>query len=402
METQIKGHVRVLDGNRAAAWSVLLSRPDVVALYPITPQTQVVEQLSQFHAEGLLHAEMVEVEGENSAMSTVLGASVAGGRVFTATSSWGLEFMHDVLLVAAGMRVPVVMVNVNRESTSIPAVAVSRQDVWTERDSGWIHIEAETCQEVLDSIVMAYRLAEDPDVLLPVMISYDGFYLSYLSERVEIPTQEDVDRFLTPVAQTDRPKIVPGELLSFGGFTFPESFAEYRMKHCLALERAKEKIEEIDRAYHRAFDRSYGGVIEEYRTEDAEIVIVGMGTEMGTAKGVIDETRDEGMKVGLIRVRMYRPFPKERLAKALMGKRTVGVIDKSVCFGWNCGHLFMEMKPVILDLDKPIPMADFIGGLASADITKDQIRRVIKSTFEASQGKPYREVTWLILGYLEE
>lgn len=402
MKTLIKSQVKVLDGNRSAAWGVLLCRPDVVALYPITPQTQIVEQLSQFHADGLLDAEMVEVEGENSAMSAVMGACVAGGRVFTATSSWGLEFMHDVFLVVAGMRIPVVMVNVNRESTSIPAVAVSRQDVWTERDSGWIYIEVETCQEIIDSIIMAYRLAEDQDILLPVMISYDGFYLSYLSERVEIPDQEDVDRFLEPVAVTNRPKIVPGELLSFGGFTPPESFAEYRLRHCLALERAKEKLEEIDDAFQAVFNRSYGGVIEEYCTEDAEIIIVGMGTEMGTAKVVVDKKRDDGMKVGLIRIRMYRPFPKERLARALMGKKAIGVIDKSVCFGWNCGHLFMEMKPVLLELDAPIPMADFIGGLASADITKEQIEQVIDSTYKSSKGEHYKEVTWLMLGYLEQ
>jgi pyruvate/2-oxoacid:ferredoxin oxidoreductase alpha subunit len=179
----------------------MLCRPDVVALYPITPQTEVVEQLSQFSASGLLDAEMVEVEGENSAMNIVSAATMAGGRVFTATSSWGLAFMYDALLHASGLRAPVVMVNVNREMPGILAVSSGQQDMIATRDSGWIQVVAEDCQEILDLLIMAYRLAEDAEIQLPVMVNYDGFYLSYLSEGVNIPAREDVDAFLTALCR---------------------------------------------------------------------------------------------------------------------------------------------------------------------------------------------------------
>ncbi|MGO9021153.1 MAG: pyruvate synthase subunit PorA, partial [Syntrophobacteraceae bacterium] len=189
--------VKVITGNAAAAIGATLCRPDVVAAYPITPQTEVIERLSQFRAEGILDAEMITVEGENSAMNAVSAASAAGGRVFTATSSWGLVFMYDAILVAAGNRSPVVMANVNREPPGIMAVSSGQQDMISTRDCGWIFLIAEDSQEILDMIIMAYRLAEDHDIQLPVMVHYDGFYLSYIAERVEITTDRDVDEYLS-------------------------------------------------------------------------------------------------------------------------------------------------------------------------------------------------------------
>ncbi|MBS7526180.1 hypothetical protein KHM83_05790 [Fusibacter paucivorans] len=196
--------IKVLSGNKAAAHGVRLARPDVIAMYPITPQTPLAEELAKFHAEGQIDSEMIEVEGEHSAMSAITGASVAGGRVFTATSSWGLSYMNEPFMYCAGMRVPAVMVDVTRETSSMRGVGGSRQDIMTIRDSGWIQIEPANCQEVLDSILMAYRLSEDPDILLPVVVAYDGFFLSHQYERVEVPDQELVDKFLEPVSKKRR------------------------------------------------------------------------------------------------------------------------------------------------------------------------------------------------------
>ena len=392
-----KGEIKVITGNAAAAYGAMLCRPDVVASYPITPQTEVVEQLSRFHADGILDAEVVEVEGENSAMNIVAAAIIAGGRAFTATSSWGLAFMYDALLQAAGFRAPVVMANVNREMPGILAVSCGQQDMVSTRDSGWIQMAVENCQEILDSIIMAFRLAEDIDIQLPVMVNYDGFYLSFLAEAVEIPLREDADQFLAPLKlQPERTKLDPKRPLGCGTHGILIGFMELRYKHCAALERAKQKLDEIDREFGEFFGRSYGGQIEEYRTEDAEIVVITSGSAAGTARTVVDAKRAEGVKVGLVKLRLFRPFPRERLARALKGKKAVGVIDRSVCFGWNCGPIYMELRAVAPDIGF-IPMMSFIDGLANMDITTPHIERVVDDVYAASQGKPYQEVTWIPL-----
>ncbi len=397
--TKNKARIEACDGNKAAAYGALLSRPDVIAVYPITPQTAVIEWLSRFHDQGLLDAEIVHVEGENSAMGIVSAASVAGGRVFTATSSWGLAFMCDGLFWAAGYRLPLVMVNVNREPPGIPTIGCSRQDSMALRDVGWVQMDVEDCQEILDSIVMAYRIAEDPDVSLPVMVCYDGFYLSYLVDRVEIPQQSDVDSFFAPLSGVNRIKFEmdPGKFRTFGPHFAEEMNAEFRYKNCAAFERAKGKIDLVDREFQKIFGRNYGGQLEEYRTDDAEVVLVTMGSSTGTARIVVDKKRDEGMKIGLIKLRLMRPFPRERLAQALSNKKAVGVIDRSVCFGWNCGHIFMELKGVLYDAGISLKALNFIGGLANADITKEQIGRAVDLTFGSYQGMPVNEITWLTL-----
>jgi pyruvate/2-oxoacid:ferredoxin oxidoreductase alpha subunit len=392
-----RGETRTLTGNAAAAYGAMLCRPDVVALYPITPQTEVVEQLSKFSARGLLDAEMVEVEGENTAMNIVAAAAIAGGRVFTATSSWGLAFMYDALLQTSGFRAPVVMVNVNREMPGILAVSASQQDMIGTRDSGWIQIVAEDCQEILDLVIMAYRLAEDFEIQVPVMVNYDGFYLSFLSEGVHIPAREEVDKFLAPLqVQPAPPKLAPGGPLGCGTHGILEGFVELRYKHCAAMERAKKKFDEIDGFFGESFGRSYGGQIEAYRMEDAEIALVTSGSAAGTAKTVIDSKRKQGLKVGLVKLRMFRPFPWERLTEALRGKKAIGVIDRSICFGWNCGPIYMEIKALSSEIGL-IPILSFIDGLAGMDITAAHLEKMIDSLYGASQGKPYQRVTWVAL-----
>ena len=391
--------VEVIDGNKAVAYAALLSRPDVVAVYPITPQSAVGEWLTRFRDEGSLDAQVVNVEGENSSMGVCCAASNVGGRVFTATSSWGLLFMYDGLHYAAGYRIPVVMTNANRETPGIFTIGNSAQDMMSVRDTGWVQIDAEDCQEILDAVIMAYRIAEDRDILLPVMVCYDGFYLSYRKEPVEVPAQADVDRFLAPLNKNKRMVLSPDDPKLFGIPSFfpkeeGEGCTEARYMHQAALQRVKAKIEELDREFQQVFHRSHGGQIEEYRTEDAEIVLVAMGSVVGTTRAVVDRKREQSVKVGLIKVRLLRPFPNEKLAAATRGKKAIGVIDRSVCLGWNGGHLFVELKAALAG-NGASPMVDFIAGLANLDITEQQIERVIDMTQAASRGEPVKEVTWL-------
>jgi pyruvate/2-oxoacid:ferredoxin oxidoreductase alpha subunit len=359
--------------------------------------SEVAEQLSTFRAEGVMDAEMVEVEGENSAMNVVAAASIAGGRAFTATSSWGLVYMYDALLQAAGFRAPVVMAIANRETPGILAVSSGQQDIIATRDSGWIQIIVENCQEILDQIIMAFRLAEDYDIQLPVMVNYDGFYLSYLSEAVEIPAIEDVDKFLAPLKlQPQRTKLQPGVPLGCGTHGIEIGFMELRYKHCQALQRALKKVDAIDAEFKELFGRGYGGQIDEYRTEDAEIIILTSGGAAGTTRVVVDAKRAEGVKVGLVKLRLFRPFPHERLVKALKGKKAIGVIDRSVCFGWKYGPMCTELKALTPDIGS-VPMLSYIDGLANMDITVPHIERVVNEVNAAAQGKPYQEVTWIPL-----
>jgi len=392
-----KGTVRVITGNAAAAYAAMLCRPDVATSYPITPMSEVAEQLSTFRAEGVMNAEMVEVEGENSAMNVVAAASIAGGRTFTATSSWGLVYMYDALLQAAGFRAPVVMAIANRETPGILAVSSGQQDIIATRDSGWIQIIVENCQEILDQIIMAFRLAEDYDIQLPVMVNYDGFYLSYLSEAVAIPAIEDVDKFLDPLKmQPQRPKLQPGVPLGCGTHGIEIGFMELRYKHCQALQRALKKVDAIDAEFKEFFGRSYGGQIEEYRTEDAEIIILTSGGAAGTTRAVVDAKRAEGVKVGLVKLRLFRPFPEERLVQALKGKKAIGVIDRSVAYGWNGGPIYTELRMLSPKIGF-VPILSYIDGLANMDITIPHIERVINEVNAAAKGKSYQEVTWIPL-----
>lgn len=392
-----KGTVTVMMGNAVAANAAMLCRPEVVACYPITPQSEIAETMSGFVADGKLDAEIVEVEGENSAMNVCRAASLAGARTFTATSSYGLVYMYDTILETAGFRAPVVMVNVNRETPGIHAVSSGQQDLISTRDSGWVQIIVENNQEIMDQVIMAYRLAEDYNIQLPVMVNLDGYYLSYLNEEVEIPEQSDVDAFLAPLkSQPQRPRIIPGASTGCGTHGMEMGYVEARYKHWAAMDRVKQKVDEIDKEFGDYFGRYYGGQIEEYRLNDAEIVILASGSAAGTAKTVVDARREEGVKVGLIKLRLYRPFPEERLVKAIKGKKAVGVIDRSVSFGWKAGPMAVELKALCNKIGN-IPILSYIDGLANLDINIPHINRVVDEVAAAAKGKPYQEVTWIPL-----
>jgi pyruvate ferredoxin oxidoreductase alpha subunit len=390
-----KGKVSVMMGNVVAANVARLCRPEVVSLYPITPQSEVAETMSGFVADGSLSAEIVEVEGENSAMNVCIAASAAGARTFTATSSYGLVYMYDAVLQASGFRLPIVMVNVNRETPGIHAVSSGQQDMISTRDAGWAQIIVENNQEIADQLIMCYKLAEDYNIQLPVMMNYDGYYLSYLNEEVEIPEQSDVDAFLAPLKnQPQRPRIIPGKSTGCGTHGMEMGYVESRYKHWLAMDRVKKKVDEIDKEFGEYFGRSYGGQIEEYRMKDADIAILASGSAAGTAKTVVDAKREEGLKVGLVKLRLYRPFPEERLLEAFKGKKAIGVIDRSISFGWKAGPMAVELKALQSKLGNP-PILSYIDGLANLDITIPHIGRVVDETNAAAKGKAYQEVTWI-------
>ncbi|MCF8088234.1 MAG: pyruvate synthase subunit PorA [Desulfotignum sp.] len=393
--TAISSNIQVITGNAAAAIAAKLARPDVVAAYPITPQTEVIEQISSFHASGDMDCELITVEGENSAMNAVMAASLAGGRVFTASSSWGLVFMYDAVLATAGARAPVVMVNVNRETPGIIAVSSGQQDMISTRDAGWIFLIAENCQEIMDLVLQSYRLAEDYDIQLPVMVHYDGFFLSYLSEGVEIPAQETVDQFLSVLeSQPKRTMLRPGEKLGVGTHGILGGYMELRHKHVTAMERSKAKFDAIDQEFADIFSRSYGGQLEEYLTEDADMVLVGSGSMCGTIKSVIDEQREKGIRIGLVKIRMYRPFPHQALVKALKGKKAIGVVDRSLAFGFDGGPIYTELKAFETKLGGA-KLVSFIDGIANTDITKTNVKQMIQMTADLADGKDVPEVTWV-------
>ena len=313
--------LKVLSGNKAAAYAAKLARIEVAAVYPITPQSQIGEDVSKFVADGELDCSIIEVEGEHSVMSAITGAAVAGSRVFTATSSLGLAYMTEPMMFAAGMRVPMVMVDVTRETSAQRGISTSRQDAASTRDSGWLEIDPSNAQE------------------LP--------------------------------------------------------YIQYRYQTLQAIDRVKEIFPKIEAEFEQIFGRSYGGLVEEYRTEDAEYVLMTNGSAAGMVKNVVDAARKEGIKAGLVRIRMYRPYPREDIIRILRGKKACGVIDRSICLGWNCGHLFQEARAAIaLEPDMP-KMLSYIDGISSLDITREHIELALGMTMAAGEGEPVQETNWL-------
>lgn len=385
----------VLNGNMAAAVGAALAKPDVIAAYPITPQTPVVEYLTQFAADGKIDAAMSEVESELSAMSVVTGASLAGSRTFTATASQGLSLMYEPYFRASTLRLPIVMAIVNREMISPQSVWGGQQDSMSVRDAGWLQIYAEDNQEILDLVVQAFKIAEDKRVLLPINICYDGFYLSHMTERVMVPEQEKVDTFLG----TYHPEHIildPERPMAVDPLTNGALLMEYRYKHLKAQQAALEVIDEVDKEFGELFGRSYGGAIEEYRMEDAEYAIITTGSMSGAAKDMVDAKREEGVKAGLIRMRLIRPFPKERIRKALAEVKAFGVVDKNVSFGCDTGIVYQEIRAAMYG-GNTVPSVPVIGGLGGEDISLQMMGDVIDTIVHAAQEQTDSETVWLMV-----
>ncbi len=387
--------VAIMNGNKAAAIGAALVGPDVIAAYPITPQTPIVEYLTQFAADGKLDCGMSEVESELSAMSILTGASLAGSRTFTATSSQGLSLMYEPYFRASTLRLPIVMAIVNREMISPQTVWGGPQDSLSVRDAGWLQIYVEDNQEILDMIIQAFKIAENKEVLLPINICYDGFYLSHMTERVIIPEEEKVKDFL-PEYKPEHIKLDPEQPMAVDPLTNGDLLMEYRNKHLAAQQSALQVIENVDKEFEELFGRGYGGLIEEYRCEDAELAVVTMGSMTGAAKEAVDNKRRQGLKVGLVKIRALRPFPSARVLKALQSMEAFGVVDRNVSFGWNTGIVYQEVHSALYEYQGFIPSVPFIGGLGGEDITVSHFEDVIDEINETrNKGTTRKETIWL-------
>ena len=385
-----------LTGNSAAAYAAALCKPGVIAAYPITTQSSVVESLADMIASGRLKAKMVQVESEHSACSVVSGASLAGERTFTATSAQGLALMYEPYFRAASLRLPIVVPIACREMTSPSSIWCGQQDAMTLKDAGWIQIHVEDNQEILDMIIQAYRLAEDEDIMLPVNICYDGFYLSHLMEGVEVPEQSSVDRFL-PKYSKKLAFLDPEHPMAVDSLTEGSLLMKYRMSHMESMQKALSILERIDNEFNKTFNRSHGGAIETYRMSDAESSIITIGSMTGTAREAVDLARENGIKVGLIKIRMMRPFPARQLAQALTNISAWGCIDRSVSFGWNKGPVYVEAKASTHDNRYSL---SFIGGLGGADITVKMLAKCIGCL--QKKDTKNESVIWLTSDFVEE
>jgi pyruvate ferredoxin oxidoreductase alpha subunit len=375
--------LKITEGSYAVAEAVRLCRPQVISAYPITPQTHIVEALADMVANCQLDADYITVENELSALSACVGASAAGSRVYSATTSQGLALMFEVCFNAAGMRLPIVMTIANRALGAPLSIWNDQQDSISLRDSGWLQFYAEDNQEATDLHFLAYRVAEDHSVLLPALVCFDGFILSHTYEPVDMLTQEQVDTYLpkfTPYQRLDA-----ADPISFGMYATPDYYHEFRYETDNAVKRAKDVIKKAGKEFGTMFGRDYSAMVEEYRLDDAETAIVAMGSICGTIKDAIDEMRAEGKKIGLLRIRVFRPFPSEDIAQALSKVKRVAVLDKDISLGAK-GAVALEVKDAMYG--KTIPVLNYILGLGGRDVRKKDIAAIV-AMVEKGQGDQF-------------
>jgi pyruvate ferredoxin oxidoreductase alpha subunit len=384
-----KSMKKVITGDHAVAIGAKLSRAEVVPAYPITPQTLIIEHIADFVNDGEMDAKFLTMESEHSVMSAAVAAQAAGARVFTATSSQGLAFMHEMLYQAAPLRLPVVMVNASRTLGGPPGIWCEYNDSMGARDSGWLQLYVEDNQEALDMIIQAYRIAEDKRIMLPVMPCLDGFVLTHTVEPVEIPEEQEVDAFLPPYT----PDIIldPARPAMMGVFMPAEYIMELRRQTAGAVESAKKVIQEVNDEFAEVFGRNYGGMIDTYRMEDAEIALITMGTVTSTSRQVADELRKEGKKVGLVKLRFFRPFPSEDLRKVLSGVSAVGVSDRSISYHGG-GQAFNEVCSALYGMT--IPVINHLAGIGGRDVTEEVIRNMFELTQKAAKGDKVDTINW--------
>jgi len=380
-------------GDDAVAEGVRLARPHVISAYPITPQTVTVEKLSEFVEDGSLKAEYIHVESEHSALACAIGVSSVGARAFTATSSQGLLYMAENLPYASGARMPIVMMVANR-SIALPwSIYGDQMDSMFLLNSGWIQVYVEDAQEALDMTIQAYKIAETREVMLPVMVNLDGFVLTHTYEVVEIPAQEMVDNFLPTIKMPDNSMSMedPKSLCISAGNT---TNLEFRIKQQIDTENSVSVIEKVDKEFGDMFGRYYGGMLEAYQCEDAEAVLVTTGSITGTSRIVLDQLRKEGKKVGLLKLRYLRPFPTAKLAEILENVKAVGVLDKSISFGYE-GSIFTNVNSALLQSGIMPETVNFIGGLGGRDITKQNIREMFESLLASASGEKQQTLQYV-------
>lgn len=363
--------IKFISGDEAFAQGIRLARAQVISAYPITPQTIVVERLSEMVDEGELDSKFLHVESEHSALMAAMGASAMGARTFTATSSQGLLYMAECLAYVAGGRFPIVMMNANR-ATALPwSIYGDHRDSLSLLDMGWIQMYTENAQESLDMAIQAYAIAEREEIRLPVMVNLDGFVLTHTYESVDIPTQEQADAFLKPRDTWD--KLDFAKPVSMAFTVGPDLNEEFNLLHHKAVLEVSECIEEIDAEFGRIFGRNYGGLINSYRTEDAEQILITLGSVSGLVRDVVDELRADGVKAGAIRIRFMRPFPTEELIRATEKATAVGVLEKDISFGFE-GTVYSNVNSALARSGQKKETYDFIGGIGGKNISKEDVR----------------------------
>lgn len=366
---------KFLSGNEAFAEGIRLACPQVISAYPITPQTIVVERLSEMVEDGSLKAEYVHVESEHSALSCAIGASAAGARAFTATSSQGLLYMAECLYYAAGGRFPIVMMNADR-STALPwNIYGDQRDSLSQLDSGWIQAYAENAQEALDLALMSYKIAENKAVSTPFMANLDGFVLTHTYETVDIPEREQADRFLPPYETDNRIDLDNPKNMAFSAG--PDTNYIFKYKEHEGVLAARKVIAETEKEFAEIFGRKYSGLTENYRTEDADYIIVTLGSIAGLCRETADKLREKGVKAGVVRIRYMRPFPNEEIAEALSNAKAYAVLEKDISFG-NEGTVFTNVNSALKKAGVSVKGYNFIGGLGGRNISAADIEKIYK------------------------
>lgn len=402
----VSSNIQIITGNKAAAEAARLCRVKVIAAYPITPQSSVVEALSKYVENGLLDAEFVTVESEHSALSVCIGACTVGARVFTATSANGLAYMCEQIHWAAGSRLPIVMGCVNRAMAAPWSVLNDQQDSMTMRDAGWIQIFCRNNQEVIDTFIQSFKLAEK--VHLPVMVCYDGYILSHTVMPVDVPTQEQVDRFLPPykphtILDPENPRNINPVTLAdprpnADGMVC-HGYMELRYQHHQALRDSLDAIVEVDREFGAAFGRSWGGLWWGYEHEDAEILIMAAGSLGSEASVAVDALRAEGVRAGVLGLRSYRPFPDAAMREATRNARVVVVVDKSLSYGYQ-GPICADLKAALCGVDGAPQIHGYIAGLGGRDVKARQLADAVRESLAwADAGKGLKETAWINLQY---
>lgn len=374
-----------LKGNDAAAYGARLAKPQVIAAYPITPQSPIYEKLSEWDGQGVLTARMMRVESEHSAMAACISASLTGVRTFTATASQGLALMHELLHFASGMRVPIVLVNVNRAMAAPWSFWSEQTDSLSQRDTGWLQFYVSDNQEALDTVVQAFKISES--IYLPTMVVLEAFYISHFMEPVVVPDQEEVDRFLPPYKP--EMKLDTKNPAAFNQTVTQDQYAQFRIKRFEAMEKALEVVEGVDDEYRQHFGRGYG-LLECYKSEDAELLLVTAGSIGSTAMSVIDELREAGRSVGMVRIRLFRPFPKRRLIDSVKSAKKIAVIDRNLTPGQG-GVFWEEIKSVLYQRIKEVPVFGFALGLGGTNVSPSHIKKVFEITEKSSEA-PLRPI----------
>ena len=378
---------RIITGNQAVAYGVMLSHVEMIAAYPITPQTTIVEELSELCATGRVRARFLKVESEHSAMAACIGSSTGGVRAFTATSSHGLAYMHEMLHWASGARLPIVLVNVNRALGPPWNIWSDQSDSLAQRDTGWIQLYCEKNQEGLDTILQAYRIAEA--VHLPVMVVLDAFFLSHTSEAVDIPSEEKVNGFLSNYSPPH--PIDPEKPVSFSGIATPDHYFEFRYKIQKAMEQVPEIARKAEEKFAARFGRRYG-LIERYGAKEAEVLLVTAGAITSTSRTVIRKMVEEGKKVGGLKIKMLRPLPSKEFYEAIQGVRKIVVIERDLSFGVG-GIIAQELRAFLYHQEERLPIFGFVSGLGGRDITPDLIEEAVQHALDHS--RPEGDVLWL-------